>query len=94
MNIDQDGIRPLLTGRRWRAKFYVSNSSIPLKVTLVWTDPPGEIYCDPCLRNDLDLILKRYNAPPTYKGNNFGLDNWSLANGSLLRKRKKVLANA
>jgi len=28
-----------------------------LKVTLAWDDPPGTIGCNPCLVNDLDLVL-------------------------------------
>ena len=48
--------------------FYVQNPSVPMKATLVWTDPPGAINCNPCLVNDLDLKISQSTV---WRGNNF-----------------------
>jgi serine protease AprX len=42
------------TGEEVRRNFVCGTPGLPLKVTLVWTDPPGER-----LQNDLDLIVRR-----------------------------------
>lgn len=44
---------------------------IDLKVTLVWTDPPGE-----ALQNDLDLIVRQQTARS-------GMARWRLIQGNL-----------
>jgi serine protease AprX len=41
------------TGDEWRRQVRVDGPGSTLKVTLVWTDPPGET-----LQNDLDLIVR------------------------------------
>lgn len=49
--------------------FFVQDPALPLKTTLVWTDPPAAINCRPCLLNDLDLVLT--NDGSSWLGNNF-----------------------
>lgn len=49
--------RALDTGESSTHKITVPDRAVTLKVTLVWTDPPGAI-----LQNDLDLIVKAANA--------------------------------
>jgi len=51
------------------ANLYVQDPSRPLKATLVWTDPPGSVNCNPCLVNDLDLLISQGGT--TWRGNNF-----------------------
>ncbi|MFP4655276.1 MAG: PGF-pre-PGF domain-containing protein [Methanohalobium sp.] len=51
-----DGVE-LNTSELAETKFYVNNSSNPLKVTIGWTDHPGEAYSSKALVNDLDLTL-------------------------------------
>ncbi len=49
--------------------FFVQDPALPLKTTLVWTDPPSAINCRPCVLNDLDLVLT--NGGSSWLGNNF-----------------------
>jgi subtilisin family serine protease len=46
------------------------DSSKPMRVTLVWTDPAGEPNADPALVNDLDLSVTSASGTE-YWGNNF-----------------------
>ena len=43
----------------------------PLRLTLVWTDPPGDPIVGPKLVNDLDLILSNKITGEVYWGNDF-----------------------
>jgi len=49
--------RGLNSGQSWRWSCQVVDPSVPLKVTLVWTDYPGSPGHQPNLVNDLDLVL-------------------------------------
>jgi len=57
------------------ATYYAQSFGEPLRAALVWTDPPGAISCNPCLVNDLDLLVTQGGT--TWRGNNFtnGLSN-------------------
>jgi hypothetical protein len=48
---------------------FLQDPTAPLKATLVWTDPPGSINCNPCLVNNLDLEISQ--GATTWRGNNF-----------------------
>ncbi|MEM3396470.1 MAG: S8 family serine peptidase [Thermoplasmata archaeon] len=60
----------LLTGDCVEYLYYVSNSSVPLKITLAWTDYPGEPLSSRAIVNDLDLIVVAPNGTQ-YLGNVF-----------------------
>lgn len=47
------------------------NSSLPLRVTLAWTDAPGAAGANPALVNDLDLEVTEVATGNVYKGNVF-----------------------
>ncbi len=47
----------------------VGNATKPVRVSLVWTDPPGAPNANPALVNNLDLTVTI--GPNTYKGNVF-----------------------
>ena len=78
--LDQSDITPLSTGGQYTKTFSVVNSGVPLKITLVWTDPPGSSGCHSCLINDLDLDVTSPDGT-SYHGNQF-TGSWSKANPS------------
>ncbi len=47
----------------------IQDPSRPVTVTLDWTDPAGAVSCNPCLVNDLDLLVTQ--GVTTWRGNNF-----------------------
>ena len=47
----------------------VQDPTRPVGATLVWTDPPGAVNCNPCLVNDLDLLATQ--GATVWRGNNF-----------------------
>ena len=53
----------------FNATYYVQDGTQPVKATLVWTDAPGAVSCNPCLVNDLDLFFTQ--SATTWRGNNF-----------------------
>jgi len=59
----------LSTGDTATFTIAVSNSSVPLKVTLVWTDPPASPAASKQLVNDLDLEVVNPAGTTTYLGN-------------------------
>jgi len=77
-----DGGNPLATGEHWQDTLLLEGGAGPLKISLVWTDVPGEPAAAMALVNDLDL---RVIAPDgtVYRGNQ-GLANnhWSSSGGS------------
>ncbi len=44
-------------GENYENRYYINNSSEPLKVTLVWTDYPADLAAAATLVNDLDLYV-------------------------------------
>lgn len=81
--VDQDPTNALATGQS--RTFFVNVSTNaqqrPLRVTLVWTDPPGNPAAGIKLVNDLDLIVTNIdsagstNLAKVYFGNNFTVGN-------------------
>jgi Subtilisin-like serine proteases len=60
----------LMQGESRDFKFQVTDTSMPVKITLAWTDPPGDGVSSSALVNNLDLVVK----DPTgniYYGNDF-----------------------
>jgi len=53
--------------------FYNSSASIPLKATLVWSDPPGSPTSPTSIKlvNDLDLVVTAPDQQTVYVGNRF-----------------------
>ncbi len=51
------------------ATYYAQAFGEPVRAALVWTDPPAAINCNPCLVNDLDLLVTQ--GATTWRGNNF-----------------------
>jgi hypothetical protein len=61
----------LLTTGVHTHRFNVQSSGQPLKVTLVWSDPPAANMASRALVNDLDLIVISPGGAQTFRGNNF-----------------------
>jgi len=57
----------------------VTDTSKPVKATLVWTDAPASVNANPALVNDLDLKL--IQGSTIYRGNNFS-GGWSVSGGT------------
>jgi len=51
----------------WNVRYYVNNSSEPLRITLVWTDAPAAVFVGTTLVNNLDLTVTGPGG--TYYGN-------------------------
>jgi subtilisin family serine protease len=68
--LDQSDTTPVGTGGQYTKQFSVTTSTVPLKITLVWTDPPGAASCTRCLVNDLDLEVLAPGGT-AYHGNQF-----------------------
>lgn len=66
------------TGQTFLVQGSVADRSLPLRVTLAWTDAPGML-AGPALVNDLDLEIK-VGGVTVYKGNNLG-GQWSVQGG-------------
>ncbi len=62
-----DNPKPLNTGDSWNVSYDILNSDQPLRVTLVWTDYPGDAAAELQLVNNLDL--KVVGPDDTYDGN-------------------------
>lgn len=65
------------TGSSFVANGYVADPTKPVRISLVWSDPPG--VTDPALVNDLDLRVTV--GGDVYRGNNFSNGN-SVVGGS------------
>ncbi len=48
----------------------IGDTSLPVEITLVWSDYPGSAYCNPCLVNDLDLTVTAPDGT-VYQGNQY-----------------------
>jgi len=70
---DQSPLSSLATGQSQTRKIRVSpdGTLLPLRVTLVWTDPPGNPAAGTKLVNDLDLIVTNLDSGGVYYGNAF-----------------------
>ncbi|MEZ4730326.1 MAG: S8 family serine peptidase [Caldilineaceae bacterium] len=67
------------TGNVAAYRYTIPGGGGPLKITLVWTDAPGNPAAGPDLVNNLDLVVTSPGAV-TYRGNHFG-GGWSLPGG-------------
>ncbi len=56
--IDQSTNDALATGETYTRNITVADTNSPLRITLVWTDPPGNPQVGVKLVNDLDLVVK------------------------------------
>ena len=72
----------LPTGTKFSTEIEVNSSAEPLRITLNWTDYPGEAFASPALVNDLNLIVTS-PSEKIYRGNNFGTNNESVEGGPL-----------
>ncbi|MGH7973483.1 MAG: S8 family serine peptidase, partial [Limisphaerales bacterium] len=68
---DQNPTNALTTGRSQTRTFSVSPSAQgePVRVTLVWTDPPGDPVASIKLVNDLDLVVTNLDTGDVFFGN-------------------------
>ena len=75
---DQSAAGALATGQSRTYKVALSPSAVtqPLRVTLVWTDPPGNPVASVKLVNDLDLVVTNLDSPDLiYYGNDIVTGN-------------------
>jgi hypothetical protein len=79
-------------GGQFSASYYVQDVNSPVNATLVWTDAPGAVSCNPCLVNDLDLSLT--DGTTAWNGNNItnGFSTSSPATDSLNNVEGVILA--
>jgi subtilisin family serine protease/outer membrane protein assembly factor BamB len=75
---DETDVTPLSTGASWSKDLVVASSGVPLKVSLVWTDPAAAGGSTSPLVNDLDLVLTAPSGT-IYRGN-FFTGSWSTPN--------------
>jgi subtilisin family serine protease/subtilisin-like proprotein convertase family protein len=70
--IDQHPALALTTGERrsWNVTLSGDATQFPLRVTLVWTDPPGNPSAAVKLVNDLDLVVSNTLTKQVFYGNN------------------------
>ena len=71
---DQDPDRALATGESMSWDLNVSTNgarAFPLRVSLVWTDPPGNPAAGIKLVNDLDLVVSNTVSGEVFLGNDF-----------------------
>jgi len=76
--VDQNPTNALATGQSRTYKISLSPDAIsqPLRITLVWTDPPGNPIASVKLVNDLNLIVTNLDTPNlVYFGNDIASGN-------------------
>lgn len=71
------------TGQSTPYSITVKGSSQALKITLVWTDPPAELYAGKALVNDLDLVVTSPDRAEIYRGNTNFVGGFSQPQASL-----------
>src|SRR6185503_5655603 len=69
--VDQSPANVIATGQRHTWNLTVSTNArfVPLRVTLVWTDPPGNPGAGIKLVNDLDLVVTNLDTGDVFTGN-------------------------
>ena len=67
--LDQNPTNALATGDNRTFYVSVTNPAAPLRVTLAWTDPPGDPAAAVKLVNDLDLVVTNLDNGTVYYGN-------------------------
>jgi subtilisin-like proprotein convertase family protein len=76
--LDQDPTNALATGqsRTFKIALSADATSQPLRITLVWTDPPGNPIASVKLVNDLNLVVTNLDSPDlVYFGNDIASGN-------------------
>ncbi|MHB8522661.1 MAG: S8 family serine peptidase, partial [Limisphaerales bacterium] len=75
--VDQSAATALATGQSqsWSVTVAPDGQALPLRVTLVWTDPPGNPAAAVKLVNDLDLLVINNDTGEIFLGNNFPAGN-------------------
>jgi subtilisin-like proprotein convertase family protein len=70
---DQSPSRALATGQSHTRNFHLTEEGQgqPLRITLVWTDPPGNPAASIKLVNDLDIVVTNLDNNDVFFGNNF-----------------------
>src|SRR6185436_1356748 len=70
--VDQAATNALATGqsKTWNVTLTTNASGFPLRVTVVWTDPPGNPNVSIKLVNDLDLVVTNLETGAVFYGNN------------------------
>ncbi len=70
---DQSATNALATGDRHVRQIQLTDEArtVPLRVTLVWTDPPGNPAAGVKLVNDLDLVVTNLDTGEVFFGNDF-----------------------
>jgi len=68
---DQNPAKALATGERHVRRLHLADAAraVPLRITLVWTDPPGNPAAGVKLVNDLDLVVTNLDTGEVYSGN-------------------------
>jgi hypothetical protein len=68
---DQDPTNALATGEShtWKITLGTAARRLPLRFTMVWTDPPGNPVVGVKLVNDLDLIVTNLDSGEIFPGN-------------------------
>lgn len=76
---DQSPTNALATGQTHARNVTLSANSTnsPLRITLVWTDPPGNPVAGVKLVNDLDLVVTNLDSGEVYYGNDFGQSDFT-----------------
>lgn len=69
------------SGQQFQTDVVPWDSTLPMRVTLAWTDAPGASGANPALVNDLDLEVTEVATGTVYKGNVFS-NGLSVAGGS------------
>ncbi|MHC1762809.1 MAG: S8 family serine peptidase [Verrucomicrobiia bacterium] len=74
---DQSPTNALATGesKSWTVNISTNAEFLPLRVTLVWTDPPGNPNAGIKLVNDLDLVVSNTVSGQVYYGNDIRADS-------------------
>jgi subtilisin-like proprotein convertase family protein len=76
--VDQDATNAVATGQSQTYTVSLNNQdaqALPLKITLVWTDPPGNPVAGIKLVNDLDLIVTNLETKEVFFGNDIANGN-------------------
>jgi subtilisin-like proprotein convertase family protein len=71
--VDQNPTNVLATGdsMTYNVTVPAASQSVPLRITLAWTDPPGNPAAAIKLVNNLDLVVTNLTTGRVYYGNNF-----------------------
>lgn len=92
---DQSTNKVLATGQSFTRTISIASAAarrVPLRVTLAWTDPPGNPSVATKLVNDLDLVVTNLDSGEVYSGNNFA-DGSVFTTGILTNGTNSVLVS-